>query len=257
MRRFVFGSYNLLNGGFDDGRDGRLRHQLTVLADLDVNAWAFQECSGWRAAGGRALFTAERILGLRGFLVPSSHNGGDLAIFVRQAAGLRVLAERHETGHPYWHAVARLVVETPWPGRSLHLMSAHLAPSSPAIRLAEAEALALVAKEGLVIAGGDWSAVPASDPEPPLDGIDPGDARRELDRSAARAIEEAGFIDVGAHLVDLRPTVGHAGGLRYRRDRIYTTLPATAMVSYQVAIEYEPASDHRPIVATFDLDAVR
>jgi endonuclease/exonuclease/phosphatase family metal-dependent hydrolase len=110
-------------------------------------------------------------------------------------------AERHEQGHPYWHGVARLVIATPWPGGLLQLVSAHLASSS-AIRLAEAEALALIAKG------------------------------------------------------DLRPTVGHVSGLRYRRDRVYTTLPVEAIVSYQVIEEYEPASDHRPVVATFDLDAV-
>ena len=255
MREFTFGSYSLLNGGLDDGRDDRLRHQLTVLADLGADAWAFQDCSGWRAAGYRALFTAERILGLRGFLVPSAHHGCDLAVFVREPAGLRVLAERDETGHPYWHAIARLAVETPWPGCLLHLVSAHLAPSSPAIRLAEAEALALIAKDGLVIAGGDWGAMPAADPEPPLDGTGPADARRMLNRSAACAIEEAGFTDVAAHLEDLRPTVGHVSRPRYRRDRVYTTLPAGAIVSYQVVTEYEPASGHRPILATFDLDA--
>ena len=256
MRAFTFGSYNLLAGGFDDGRDDRLRHQLVLLADVGADAWAFQECAGWRAAGCRALFHAEQILGLRGFLVPSSHHGCDLAVFVRESAGLRVIAERHEQGHPYWHAVARLVVQTPWPGRPLHLVSAHLAPSSPTIRLAEAEALALIAKDGLVIAGGDWNALPACDPEPPLDTVDPGHARRKLDRSAARAIEEADFMDVAAHLGDLRPTVGHASGLSYRCDRVYTTLPAEAIVSYQVITEYEPASDHRPVVATFNLDAV-
>jgi endonuclease/exonuclease/phosphatase family metal-dependent hydrolase len=256
VRQFTFGSYNLLAGGFDDGRDDRLRHQLTVLAEVGADAWAFQKCLGWRAAGGQALFHAEQILGLRGFLVPSSHHGCDLAVFVRESAGLRVMAERHEQGHPYWHAVARLVVATPWPGSSLHLVSAHLAPSSPAIRLAEAEALALIAKDGLMIAGGDWNALSATDPEPSLDGIDPRHARRSLDRSAACALEEAGFIDVAAHLGDLRPTVGHAGGLHCRCDRVYTTLPAETIVSYQVVTEYEPASDHRPVVATFDLDAM-
>jgi len=49
MREFTFGSYNLLNGGFDDGRDDRLRHQFTVLADLGANAWAFQKCPGREA----------------------------------------------------------------------------------------------------------------------------------------------------------------------------------------------------------------
>jgi hypothetical protein len=136
-------------------------------------------------------------------------------------------------------------------------VSADLAPSSPWIRRAEAEALALIAQDGLVIAGGDWKAMPTTDPEPAVnDGIDPGRARRELDRSAAYALEEAGFIDTAAHIGDLRPTVGHVSGLRYRRDRVYTTLPSEAIVSYQVVTEYEPASSHRPVMATFDLDAV-
>ncbi len=256
MREFIFGSYNLRAGGFDDGRDDRLRHQLTVLTEVGADAWAFQDCTGWRAAGGHDLFTAERILDRRGFVVQSSHHGCDLAVFVRESAGLRVIAERHEQGRPYWHAVAGVVVATPWPGSSLHLVSTHLAPS-PSIRLSEAETLALVAKDGWVIAGGDWHALSATDPEPPLDGIDRAEARRTLDRSAAFALEEAGFIDVGAHLEDLRPTVGHAGGLRYRRDRLYTTLPTAVFVSYQVVTEYEPSSDHRPVVATFDLTDLR
>jgi endonuclease/exonuclease/phosphatase family metal-dependent hydrolase len=256
MREFTFGSYNLRAGGFDNGGDERLRHQLVLLADVGADAWAFQECTGWRSSGSRTLFLAEQMLGLRGFLVPS-HHGCDLAVFVRQSVGLRIIAERHEQGHPYWHAVARIVVETAWPGSALHLVSADLAPSSPSIRRAEAEALALIAENGAVIAGGDWNAMPATDPEPGIDGIDPGRHQRELDRSAAYALEEAGFIDVAAHLGDLRPTVGHVSGLRYRRDRIYTTLPAEAIASYQVVTEYEPASPHRPVVATFDLEAVR
>jgi hypothetical protein len=99
--------------------------------------------------------------------------------------------------------------------------------------------------------------MPTTDPEPQGDGIHAGQDRRELDRSAAYALEEAGFIDVAAHLGDLRPTVGHISGPRYRRDRVYTTLPAEAIASYQVVTEYEPASPHRPVVATFDLDAVK
>jgi hypothetical protein len=255
MREFIFGSYNLRAGGFDDGGDERLRHQLVLLADVNADAWAFQECTGWRASGSRTLFLAEQMLGLRGFLVPS-HHGCDLAVFVRQSVGLRVIAERHEQGHPYWHAVARIVVETAWPGCSIHLVSADLAPSSPSIRRAEAEALALIAQDGPVIVGGDWHAVSATDPEPEMDGFDPGQHLRDLDRSAAHALEEVGFIDVAAYLEDLRPTVGHVSGPRYRRDRIYTTLAPEAITSYQVVVEYEPASSHRPIVATFDVDAV-
>jgi hypothetical protein len=123
VRAFTFGSYNLQGGGFDDGQDGRLSRQLVLLADVRADAWVFQECSGWLNSGGRTLFLAEQILGLRGFLAPSSRHGGDLAVFVREPAGLRVTAERHEHGYPFWHAVARLVVATPWPGTSFHLVS--------------------------------------------------------------------------------------------------------------------------------------
>jgi len=35
--------------------------------------------------------------------------------------------------------------------------------------------------------------------------------------------------------------------------RIYTTLPAEAITGYQVVTEDKPASDHRPVIATFRL----
>ena len=106
-----------------------------------------------------------------------------------------------------------------------------------------------------MIAGGSWNALSAADPEPSLNGIEPGHGRRVLDRSAAYALEETGFADVAAYLRDLRPTVGHAGGLRYRCDRIYSTFPVNAIVSYEVIEEYDPVSGHRPVVATFNLEA--
>jgi hypothetical protein len=255
VRAFTFGSYSWQGGGFDDEQEGRLQSQLVLLSDVRADAWVFQGCSGWRDSGGRTLFLAEQILGLRGFLTSSPHQGGDLAVFVRESAGLRVIAERHEHGYPFWHAVARLVVATPWPGTTFHLVSAHLAPTSPTIRLAEAEALAMVAKDGFVIAGGSWNALSVTDPEPSLNGIEPGHGRRVLDRSAAYALEETGFVDVAGYLRDLRPTVGHSGGLRYRCDRIYSTFPVSAIVSYEVIEEYEPVSGHRPVVSTFKLDA--
>jgi hypothetical protein len=83
---------------------------------------------------------------------------------------------RHKQGAPYWHAIARVGGRGGWV-RPLHLVSADIAPSSPALRLAEARALALIAKDGMVIARGDWNAKPASDPDPPLDGLDAGHAR--------------------------------------------------------------------------------
>lgn len=254
LTEFTYGSYNLENGGIDDGDDSRLRRQLAMLAQAGADSWALQECKGFTANGSRALFLAEDVLGMRGFLVPSAHHGCDLAVFVAERPSLRVTGVRHEQGDPYWHAVARVITDVQGFG-PLHLASVHLAPSSPAKRLIEAEALALIAKDGMVIAGGDWNAVPAGDPDPPLDGIDAGHARRKLDRSAARAIEEAGFTDVAARLGHHAPTVGHtrADKLAYRCDRIYTTLPAAAITGYQVITEDQPASDHRPVLARFRL----
>jgi endonuclease/exonuclease/phosphatase family metal-dependent hydrolase len=253
MTEFTYGSYNLENGGIDNGDDSRLRRQLAMLAQAGADGWALQECKGFTASGYRALFLAEDVLGMRAFLVPSAHHGCDLAVFVAERSGLRVTGVRHERGDPYWHAVARVITDVRGFG-PLHLVSAHLAPSSPAKRLIEAEALALIAKDGMVIAGGDWNAVPAGDPDPPLDGIDAGHARRKLDRSAARAIEEAGFTDAAAHLGHHAPTVGHATDkLAYRCDRIYTTLPATAITGYQLITEDQTASDHRPVLARFRL----
>jgi hypothetical protein len=75
-----------------------------------------------------------------------------------------------------------------------------------------------------------------------------------LNRSAALALEETGFADIAAYLRDLRPTVGHSGGLRYRCDRIYSTFPVNAIVSYEVIEECDPVSGHRPVVATFNLE---
>ena len=139
----------------------------------------------------------------------------------------------------------------------MSLVSAHLAPSSPAIRLAEAETLGLLVKDGLVIAAGDWNAAPAAGTCFPPAGVSPAQARRKLDRRAACAIEEAGFTDVGARAGSLTPTVGYGepGQLAYRCDRIYTTLPAQAIAGFEVITDAEPESDHRPVVAVFDLAA--
>lgn len=133
----------------------------------------------------------------------------------------------------------------------MQLVSCHLAPSSPARRLAEAEAFALVADRGPLIAGGDWNALPAGDPEPP--GPVTGQSRRKLDRRPAVVLEETGLLDAGDRVKDTTPTVGHDSDLPYRCDRMYTTLPARSVTRYQVIATADDQSDHRPVLAEFDL----
>lgn len=252
--QFTFGSYNVLAGGFDQGRDERLRRQLGMLADVGADGWAFQECVGWAGNEFAYLRLTEEVLGMRGFLARSNH-GNDVALFIRESPLVKVGLPRHESRPPYWHAVA--CADVLIGDLRCRLLSAHLAPSSPAHRLIEAEALALITGQGPVIAGGDWNALPVADPDPDTTGVSPGKARRKLDRSAAAAIEETGLRDVAACLGDLTPTVGHDDGLYYRCDRIYARLPPAAMLRYQVVPEDKPLSDHRPVVASFDLNAIK
>jgi hypothetical protein len=117
---------------------------------------------------GRLPLPALRRAHARHARVPGTvgHHGCDLAVFIRESSGIKVSAQRHEERPPYWHAVARVEViigDVPY-----SLISAHLAPSSPALRRIEAGAFALIAREGTVIAGGDWNVVPAHDPDRPL-----------------------------------------------------------------------------------------
>jgi exodeoxyribonuclease-3 len=244
-------TWNTLAGGIDAGNDARFRRQMAIMAGLEPSVVAFQECKHWDGDDYGTFHTAERLLGMRGLLAPSAHHGCHLAIFIREDAGLRVVRQRNEHGDEWWHGIACMMVEAegfPWP---LQLASCHLAPSSPERRLEEAQAFALVAKRGTLIAGGDWNALPASDPEPP--GPVTGEHRRKLDRRAAQALEELGLTDAGAHMGDATPTVGHASKLPYRCDRIYTSLPAEAITAYQVITTADDESDHRPVIAELDL----
>lgn len=249
-------SWNLLSGGTDHGDDARLRRQMRRIAAEKPGVVMLQELNDFDRDGDRLMHLAEDLLGgMRGFLARSPH-GCHLGVFIREGAGLRVIRTRHEQRLPYWHGVACVEVEADGFSRLL-LASAHLAPSSPAQRQIEAEAFKLIAESGALIAAGDWNAIPAGDPEPQPAGHDGEHIRRKLDRGPARALEGAGLTDVGAHLGDATPTVGHWGAdkLAYRCDRFYTNLPAGMIASHQVITDADDCSDHRPVIAAFNLEA--
>jgi endonuclease/exonuclease/phosphatase family metal-dependent hydrolase len=177
--------------------------------------------------------------------------GGDLAVFVRESSGIRVVELRHEERPPWWHGVALVIAEAEGAGGPLRFAAAHLAPSSPSLRQIEAEAFGVLCEQpGPLIAGGDWNAVPVGDVPPDIDGIRPGKARRKQDDRAALALAEY-MTDAGAHVRNTIPTVGHTrnGKLAYRCDRVYTTLPPESITSFEVMRDLDPDSDHRPVVA--------
>ena len=185
--KLTYAIWNTLGGGTDADSDARLRRQMALLASFSPSAVGLQECKYWDRDYYRTFHLAEQLLGMRGFLSPSAHHGCHLAIFVREDVGLRVTEQRHEHGHPYWHGAARIVVHADGHPGPLQLASVHLAPSNPAI------------------IGGDFNALPASDPGPPAAE---GRLRRKLDRGPAEALEETGFHDAGAHANDPTPTAG-------------------------------------------------
>jgi hypothetical protein len=122
-------TWNLLGGGIDNGSDVRLRRQLTLLAGLSLDVAALQECKHWADDDSALLHLAEEQLGMTGFLAESAHHGCHLAVFVRESAGLQVIEPRHERGHPYWHAVARVLVQAEGLPEPLYLASIHFCPS--------------------------------------------------------------------------------------------------------------------------------
>jgi endonuclease/exonuclease/phosphatase family metal-dependent hydrolase len=260
MRQLTVGTYNLEFGGFDDGNPARLRRQLAMLAAVRADVWAFQECSGWRDGRTRTRGMVEQALGMRGFFARSNRGpGGDVAVFIRESSGIRLVEQRHEEQPvPFWHAVAHIVCEIAGFGL-IRFASAHLAPSSPAQRLIEAEAFQLLAEKdslGPLIAGGDWNAFPLNAPGPGAEWAHEGKRRRKEDTRAAVALAE--FMTDAGDLLGVRaPTVGHRGdGVPYQCDRLYTTLPARAVTGFEVIQEAgEPESDHRPAVGTFTLGA--
>jgi endonuclease/exonuclease/phosphatase family metal-dependent hydrolase len=255
VKQLVFGSYNFEYGGLDDGSDLRLRRQLEMLDKVSADVWAFQECSHWQAERTRTLGLVERELQMRGYMARSNRGpGGDLAVFVRESSRIHVIELRHEQSPPWWHGVALVIAGVEGYGL-LRLASAHLAPSAPTLRVIEAEAFGLLCEQATpLIAGGDWNAVPVADPVPDVAGIHPAKSRRKLDQRAAEALAEY-MTDVAGHLGDTTPTVGHrrADKLGYRCDRVYTTLPAESITGFEVIVEDEPESDHRPVVARLGL----
>lgn len=244
------GTYNLW--GADDLI--RLKRQLAMLAGWELDILVLLECKWWDRNYRRLLHQAGRALRMHFYLVESNHHGCHIAIGVRDP--YRVVEERHDTTAVWWTALAHVVVDTGHP-RPLHVLGAHLAPSSPTIRLQAAEALQVISARPL-LAMGDWNAVPATDPDPEIPpDADVEHVRRKLNRSAAEALGAAGWLDVGAVVGDPTPTVGHtpADRLAYRCDRIYTAgLPLQAITGYRVGPAQPELSDHRLVMAVLNLD---
>ncbi|MFE4519365.1 endonuclease/exonuclease/phosphatase family protein [Kitasatospora sp. NPDC056783] len=168
----------------------------------------------------------------------------------------------------------------PVPG-TIAVIGHHATFYGPTLRQIEAEWFSrAIQAHGRVLVFGDFN-------EPPV-GEEPALARitdqahlhdrthyvhgvgRVPDHRADEALTTAGFIDLARHIAaltgdrrPLAPTAGYGPGTEgqggeLRIDRAYADpVTAEAFTGFEVLDGYEDVSDHRPLLATADLDALR
>jgi endonuclease/exonuclease/phosphatase family metal-dependent hydrolase len=258
MITLTIGAYNHQGGGIDAGSDERLRRQLDMIERLELDALFSTEATGWFDHGRSALHLAARRLGMQPLWVRAPRHDCNLVIFIR-IGRLQVLEERHEQGHPWWHAQARVVAAVDGAGEPLWLVAAHFAPFNPDIRAAEARATAELAG-CLAIMGGDWNDEGFGDEPTDWAALPGHEALRHLpagDESAASILARAGFVDAAGLLLpnrrDRQPTAGIPRA-PVRCDRIYVSERlAKSPIAYRVLDHEEQLSDHRLVLAEIAL----
>mgnify|MGYP001089625826 CR=1 FL=1 len=176
-------------------------------------------------------------------------------------------------GANFHHTLATLKVALPGLGRPLTLISAHLCPNGPAVRRGEAAYLAVqAAADSHTPLTGDFNSASPHGPYPEDFGALPAHHRaryladnlKGADRSVLANLEAAGWVDIG-HALDkaITPTVPTAAftGTEFATMRCDYVLATTALAAGAKRCEVirtpetDAASDHYPIVATFEVQA--
>jgi hypothetical protein len=251
------GAFNHQDGGIDAGSYDRLDAQLEVIAPLTLDVLLSSEGKGWLDRGRAGLHRAARRLGMTPLVAPAPRHDCNLVIFVRTGR-LAVLEERHASGHPWWHAQARAVVQVPGLAAPLWLAAAHFAPFSPDIRLAEAYATTELGGRPAIL-GGDWNDEGTGDAPVDWAALPGWKAVRHHPHAgltAAAILARAGFTDAAtaACPADRQPTAGF-GRAPVRCDRIYlSALLPGRVTGYQVTA-MGGLSDHHLVTARIALNS--
>lgn len=263
-------TYNTLFAGRDGVDDRRVQTQINVISKIKPDVFLMQEAKGFDADGSALLHALESQIGMRGFLAVAPRTGQNLAIFIREP--LRPLSFEAD-GANFHHALASLKVALPGTNRPLTLISAHLCPNGPAVRRREAAYLTVQAvSDTYALLTGDFNSASPHDPEPEGFNVLPAHHRaryladdlKGADRSVLAYLETAGWVDIG-HALDkaITPTVPTAAFTctefaTMRCDYVLATAALAACATrYQVirTPETDAASDHYPVVATFEVPA--
>ncbi|MEV7968524.1 hypothetical protein AB0O34_21430 [Sphaerisporangium sp. NPDC088356] len=150
----LIASWNLRDGGIDEGNAGRLGRQLRLLAGIGADVVLIQEAKHWLECGGRGVHMAEWMLGARVYLVTAPRHGCHLSVLVRNGSNIEVLRSRHERHAPFWHAQARICCKVA--GMKMIFASTHFSPFSPDLRVLEAQANSDLAV-AVTVLGGDFN----------------------------------------------------------------------------------------------------
>ncbi|MBE7462085.1 MAG: endonuclease/exonuclease/phosphatase family protein [Planctomycetes bacterium] len=131
--RFRVLSWNILEGGVDDGR---LDLILALARAQRADVVALQECNGWHHRGAKILRRAERTLRMRAF--PFWTTGGYQPVLLTRLDGAREI--HHDDQDDFHHGFQEIVLPLPG-GREWHFFHTHLSPFLESQRLLETKRL--------------------------------------------------------------------------------------------------------------------
>ncbi|MEU8309795.1 hypothetical protein AB0C84_40115 [Actinomadura sp. NPDC048955] len=200
-------TYNLGGGlnGHDDGDgdgDSRLIKQIDLIKALNVDLLGLQGAT-WGVNRKRRVEDVAQELGMNYWtLAHSPFYGCNIAVFVRQNDQLSVTKQRALGGPPWVHAHVHIQLKVPCHPPRLHFMVGH-APSSPTMRLAEAEMMAEYQHLPVIYAC-DFSA-PALGEHPDVTGVDTSTVTRHLDYRPAKELAAAGLSTSARTATAARP----------------------------------------------------
>lgn len=261
-------TYNTLFAGRDGASDTRAKAQAQLINEVRPDVFLMQEAKGFDATGGAWLYALEQQIGMRGFLAIAPRTGQNVAIFIRSP--LQPLSFEADNSH-FHHALATLKVAVPGCEQPITLISAHLCPNGPEVRRREAAYLATQSSpDKLTLITGDFNSASPHDPAPgDWSALPPhhrvrylADDLHHLDHSVLARMEAAGWVDLG-HQLDpaVTPTVPTAAyrDVEFATMRCDYVLASRSLASkargYEVLRNQitDKASDHYPILATFEL----
>ena len=260
-------TYNTLFGGFDGSDNKRYKLLTEIIREANPDILMVQELKNYTQENSKMLFQFENEISMPGFVATAPYTGQHTAVFIKSE--IKPLSFEIDNIH-FHHAAAILKVQVNGLDKPLTLISTHLNPLGPQLRIAEASYFINYASADVyTILAGDFNSVSPYDSEPndiselqehfrvrylSMDG-------KTTDRQVISKLHVAGFVDVAHHLnKDSETTVpvkGFKGAefMSFRSDYILTTKAlAGKFKKYQVVknSKTDYASDHYPLVAELE-----